>query len=112
MKKVFLFSSAILLAISSVFGQDKSEVDEALANKIIAIEKAALEEWNKGNPDGYLNIYANDYITIARHGGEPLNGGLEDIGIVVRFLALEDHAESPCRCCWRPAARANRSPGG
>jgi len=61
MKKAILFSSAILLAISSVFGQDKSKADEALTNKIIAIERAALEEWNKGNPDAYLSIYANDY---------------------------------------------------
>jgi ketosteroid isomerase-like protein len=25
------------------------------------MEKAALEEWNKGNPTGYLNIYAEDF---------------------------------------------------
>lgn len=61
MKKAFLLSSAILLAISSVFGQDNSKADEALTNKIIAIERAALEEWNKGNPDAYLIIYATDY---------------------------------------------------
>ena len=33
---------------------------ENLATTIIAMEKAALEEWNKGNPSGYLNIYAED----------------------------------------------------
>lgn len=27
---------------------------------IIALEVAALEEWNKGNPSGYLAIYAED----------------------------------------------------
>jgi len=27
---------------------------------IIALEKAALEEWNKGNPSEYLAIYAED----------------------------------------------------
>jgi len=31
-----------------------------LAEAIIAMEKAALEEWNQGNPTGYLNIYAED----------------------------------------------------
>lgn len=31
-----------------------------IANTIIALEKAALEEWNKGNPDVYLNLYAPD----------------------------------------------------
>ncbi len=33
---------------------------ENLTAKIIAMEKAALEEWNKGNPTGYLNIFAPD----------------------------------------------------
>lgn len=61
MKKVFLLSSALLLAISSIFGQNKNTKDDALANKIIAMEKAALEEWNKGNPDSFLQIYAEDY---------------------------------------------------
>ena len=27
---------------------------------IIAMEKSALEKWNKGNPSGYLEIYAED----------------------------------------------------
>jgi len=31
-----------------------------LAATIIAMEKAALEEWNKGNPTCYLAIYAED----------------------------------------------------
>jgi len=31
-----------------------------LTATIIAMEKAALEEWNKGNPSGYLDIYAKD----------------------------------------------------
>ena len=34
---------------------------ENLATAIIAMEKTALEEWNKGNPTGYLNIYAEDF---------------------------------------------------
>jgi ketosteroid isomerase-like protein len=33
---------------------------EKLAETIIAMEKAALEEWNNGNPSGYMNIYADD----------------------------------------------------
>jgi ketosteroid isomerase-like protein len=35
--------------------------NENLATAIIAMEKAALEEWNKGNPTGYLSIYAKDF---------------------------------------------------
>ncbi len=31
---------------------------ENLTAKIIAMEKVALEEWNRGNPTGYLDIYA------------------------------------------------------
>jgi ketosteroid isomerase-like protein len=33
---------------------------ENLATTLIAIEKAALEEWNRGNPSGYLDILADD----------------------------------------------------
>ncbi len=34
--------------------------NEQIAAQLIAMEKAALEEWNRGNPDGYLDIYASD----------------------------------------------------
>jgi ketosteroid isomerase-like protein len=34
--------------------------EENLAAAIIAMEKAALEEWNRGNPTGYLDIYAEN----------------------------------------------------
>jgi len=34
---------------------------ENLATTIVSMEKAALEEWLKGNPTGYLNIYAEDF---------------------------------------------------
>jgi ketosteroid isomerase-like protein len=33
-----------------------------LAATIIALEKAALEKWNQGNPDGYLDISADDVV--------------------------------------------------
>jgi ketosteroid isomerase-like protein len=33
---------------------------ENVATTIITMEKTALEEWNKGNPTGYLNLYAED----------------------------------------------------
>jgi len=36
------------------------DTEEDLATTIIAMERAALEEWNKGNPTGYLDIYAED----------------------------------------------------
>ncbi len=31
---------------------------EQLAAALIAAERAALEQWNQGNPSGYLDIYA------------------------------------------------------
>ena len=33
---------------------------ESIATTIIELEKAALEKLNKGNPSGYLDIYADD----------------------------------------------------
>lgn len=33
-----------------------------LSAKIIALEKAALEKWNNGDPSGYLNLSANDVV--------------------------------------------------
>mgnify|MGYP003623474037 CR=1 FL=1 len=34
--------------------------NKIIETKIIAMERAALEEWNNGNPSGYLEIYAED----------------------------------------------------
>lgn len=34
--------------------------NKQITAQIIAMEKAALDAWNKGNPDGYLAIYAPD----------------------------------------------------
>lgn len=47
--------------MSTVFGQNKKTSNHETADKIIALEKNALEQWNKGNPDGFLQIYAKDY---------------------------------------------------
>jgi ketosteroid isomerase-like protein len=34
---------------------------ESIKKTIIEMEIAALEKWNKGNPDGYLAIYSPDF---------------------------------------------------
>lgn len=34
---------------------------ENIATKIIALETAALEKWNNGNPSGYLELYTPDF---------------------------------------------------
>ncbi|MDR0894820.1 MAG: DUF4440 domain-containing protein [Prevotellaceae bacterium] len=36
-------------------------MDLTIKQHIIALEKAALEAWNHGNPDAYLELYAEDY---------------------------------------------------
>lgn len=38
----------------------QAQTNTELANKLIAMEKAALERWNNGDPSGYLEIYADD----------------------------------------------------
>lgn len=34
---------------------------ENIATKIIALETAALEKWNNGNPSGYLELYTPNF---------------------------------------------------
>lgn len=45
---------SVLLAASAV------KANEADANHIIALERAALDRWGKGDPQGYLALYAPD----------------------------------------------------
>jgi len=34
---------------------------KSISTKIIALETAALEKWNNGNPSGYLELYTLDF---------------------------------------------------
>jgi ketosteroid isomerase-like protein len=34
--------------------------DRAIADQIILLERAALDRWGKGDPGGFLELYAND----------------------------------------------------
>jgi ketosteroid isomerase-like protein len=36
--------------------------DKSISQEIIRIEKTALEQWNKGNPSGYLDIMDSDVV--------------------------------------------------
>ncbi|MDR1003966.1 MAG: DUF4440 domain-containing protein [Prevotellaceae bacterium] len=36
-------------------------MERTIKQHIIALEKAALEAWNEGNPDAYMELYAEDY---------------------------------------------------
>jgi ketosteroid isomerase-like protein len=50
----------IVLTMASInaFSQENQEI----SNKIIALEKAALERWNNGDVYGFLEIYADDIV--------------------------------------------------
>jgi len=64
MNKFTLITVSILFAIIVCIGCNKKVSDmnqENLAAAIIAMEKAALEKWNSGDPSGYLAIYAEDF---------------------------------------------------
>ena len=65
MKKVTFFMVAILGFLSAVYGQSysPSPSNNNLANQIIAMEKTALEAWNKGNPDEFLRLYSEEEYT-------------------------------------------------
>lgn len=61
--KKFVYFSVISLCFCSCT-QDKSKNknmnQDNISKTIIAMEKTALEELNRGNPSGYLKIYAED----------------------------------------------------
>jgi len=42
----------------SAYSQENTEISE----KIIALEKKALERWNRGDIMGYIDIYAEDIV--------------------------------------------------
>lgn len=47
---------------------------EIIKNKILAMEIAALELWNTGNPDGYLAIYSPDFTYFDPYQEKRLDG--------------------------------------
>lgn len=55
---------AMNVNIEQVQGQNIEDVK----SQIVSLERNALEMWNKGNPDGYLNLYSDDvtYIPILK----------------------------------------------
>ena len=64
MNRIIFQILAVVLLITSVGCGDKKISNmnkENLATTILAMEKAALEEWLQGNPTGYLNIYAENF---------------------------------------------------
>ena len=49
-----------LVILVTIFVGSLDKTDDQLANKIIAMEKAALDRWGKGDPKGYLEIMDTD----------------------------------------------------
>lgn len=45
-----------------------------ISAKIIALEESALDEWNRGNPSGYLDISAIDVVYFDPYLERPLHG--------------------------------------
>lgn len=55
--KLILFLVACMM-ITGISAQENKEISE----KIISMEKAALQRWINGDPSGFLEIYADDIV--------------------------------------------------
>lgn len=62
---------------------------------IIALEKQALEQWNNGNPDGFINLSADDIVYIDPAFEHKLEGkqALEDYYNLIRGKIKIDQYE-------------------
>ncbi len=52
----------ILIGSSPYDNEDSFLMNNTLTQKIIAIEKSALDRWGSGDPDGFLEISADDVV--------------------------------------------------
>ena len=65
---ILLVLSTLLLCVAGCrttphhCGAGDARLDDATANAIIAMEKAALDRWCKGDPSGFLEISAPDVV--------------------------------------------------
>ena len=57
-----------------VFTNSYAAPADTVSAKIIALEKAALEKWNNGNPSGYLSLSASDVVYFDPSLPQRLNG--------------------------------------
>jgi len=53
-----------MLAIAALSASRAHAADSSEAATIIALERGALDRWGKGDPQGYLDLYANDVTYI------------------------------------------------
>lgn len=54
----FLIAAVLVALVSATY--TRSQAQDAGAQTVIAIEKAALAKWGKGDPGGLLDVYAPD----------------------------------------------------
>lgn len=73
MRKIILILSVFMAG--TVYAQTNTE---ELSATIIALEKAALEKWNQGDPNGYLDLSAED-VTYFDPSLEQRMDGLENL---------------------------------
>ena len=73
MRKIILILSVFMAG--TVYAQTNTE---ELSATIIALEKAALEKWNQGDPSGYLDLSADD-VTYFDPSLEQRMDGLENL---------------------------------
>lgn len=52
-------------------------MEKNISDKIISLEKEALERWNNGDPSGYLELSANDVVYFDPFLNKRLNGHAE-----------------------------------
>ncbi|WP_320054471.1 nuclear transport factor 2 family protein [uncultured Acetobacteroides sp.] len=58
MKKITLLTLLVMTATASFSQSANAEISAT----IVALEKAALEKWNQGDPSGYINLSAPDVV--------------------------------------------------
>jgi ketosteroid isomerase-like protein len=56
-RRTFTYLLLVALAVGATPG---SAVDARQDDHIIALERAALDRWGRGDPEGYLELYARD----------------------------------------------------
>lgn len=52
----------LMMTLMATVGANAQKSENGVAAHIIAMEKAALDKWGNGNPDGFLDISAPDVV--------------------------------------------------
>ena len=66
--------TSITVALLLITTAGSSVAAPQSANEIIALERAALDRWGRGDPTGYLELYANDVTYFAPDTDQRVDG--------------------------------------